>query len=86
VFRPQASWRYSLPGTFMGSFLALMFWIAGMKMTAVGTAAILNQTSTIYILIFASLFLKEPFSWRRGLAVSLAMGGIFLVLWPALPV
>ena len=82
VFKPQAAWRFTLPGTVMGSFLALMFWIAGMKYTQAGTAAILNQTSTIYILIFASLFLKEPFSWRRGLAAGLALGGIVMVLWP----
>jgi drug/metabolite transporter (DMT)-like permease len=84
VFRPQRSWRFTLPGTFMGSFLALMFWIAGMKLTAAGTAAILNQTSTIYILIMASVFLKEPFSWRRGLAAVLALSGILLVVWPRL--
>lgn len=82
VFVPQRSWRFSLPGTFMGSFLALIFWIAGMKYTQAGTAAILNQTSTIYILILASVFLKEPFSWRRGLAAVLALSGIFMVLWP----
>ncbi len=81
VFRPQKAWRFTLPGTFCGSFLALMFWIAGMKYTQVGTAAILNQTSTIYILIFASLFLKEPFSWRRGTAAVLALGGIFMTVW-----
>ncbi len=84
VFIPHGSWRYSLPGTIMGSFLALMFWIAGMKHTQAGTAAILNQTSTIYILILASLFLKEPFSWRRGVAAVLALGGIFMVIWPTL--
>lgn len=84
VFRPHYSWRFSLPGTVMGSFLALMFWIASMKLTAAGTAAILNQTSTIYILLMASLFLKEPFSWRRGLAALLALVGILLVVGPRL--
>ncbi len=84
VFRPQRTWRLTVPGTFMGSFLALMFWIAGMKHTQAGTAAILNQTSTIYILILAAVFLKEPFSWRRGLAATLALGGIVMVIWPTL--
>ena len=86
VFRPHASWRFSVPGTVMGSFLALMCWIAGMKLINAGTAAILNQTSTIYILIFATLFLKEPFSWRRARAAGLALGGIFLVVWPTFSV
>lgn len=84
VFRPQANWRYLLPGAFLGSFLALLFWIAGMKLTEAGKAAILNQTSTIYILILAAIFLKEPFSWRRGLAAILALGGIMMVILPTM--
>ncbi len=82
VFRPRRVWRYSLPGTVMGSYLALLFWIAGMKYTRAGTAAILNQTSTIYILILATLVLHEPFTRRKALAASLALGGVMLVLRP----
>ncbi len=80
VFRPRAVWRYSLPGTVMGSYLALLFWIAGMKYTRVGIAAILNQTSTIYILILATVVLHEPFTRRKALAAGLALGGVLLVL------
>lgn len=80
VFKPARAWRFSLPGTFLGSYLALIFWIAGMKLTKAGTAAILNQTSTIYILLFATLFLKEPFTRRKAFAALLALGGILLVI------
>ena len=80
VFRPHAAWKFTLPGTFLGSFLALILWIAGMKYTTAGIAGILNQTSTIYILILASLFLKEPFSFRKMLATALTLLGIFLVI------
>lgn len=82
ALRPQASWRFTVPGTILGSYLALLFWIAGMKHTAVGTAAVLNQTSTIYILVFASLFLGERFSRRKGWAAGLALGGVVLVVRP----
>jgi drug/metabolite transporter (DMT)-like permease len=79
VFRPTRTWRFTLPATILGSFLALMCWIAGMKYTETGTAAILNQTSTIFILIFASLFLREPFTIRRLIAAALAVSGILMV-------
>ncbi len=82
VFVPGPAWRYSLPGTFMGSYLALLFWIGGMKYTKAGTAAILNQTSTIYILILATLILHEPFTKRKLLAAGLALGGVIFVLRP----
>ena len=80
VFRPDSSWRFSLPGTFLGSYLALMLWIAGMKYTATGTAGILNQSSTLFILILATLILKEPFTRRKGISVVLTLGGILLTL------
>jgi drug/metabolite transporter (DMT)-like permease len=79
LFRPTRHWRYSLPATFLGSYLALIFWIAGMKYTMAGAAAILNQTSSVYILILASLFLKEPFTVRKAVASVLAIAGIVMV-------
>jgi drug/metabolite transporter (DMT)-like permease len=79
VFRPTRTWRFTLPATILGSFLALTCWIAGMKYTETGTAAILNQTSTIFILVFASLFLHEPFTLRRVIAAALAVAGILMV-------
>jgi drug/metabolite transporter (DMT)-like permease len=80
VFKPSRGWRFSLPGAILGSYLALIFWIAGMKYTKVGIAAILNQSSTIYVLILAAVFLKEPFTRRKLLASSLAVAGIVLVI------
>jgi len=80
IFRPQAAWKFSIPGTVLGSYLALMLWVAGMKFNTAGKASILNQTSTIYLLLFASLFLKEPFTRKKFLAVGLALAGVLLVL------
>jgi drug/metabolite transporter (DMT)-like permease len=80
VFRPSRSWRFMLPGAFLGSFLALVLWVAGMKYALVGVAAVLNQTSTIFIILLATLFLKEPFTRRRLAATGLAVGGIALVM------
>ncbi|MFA4948120.1 MAG: DMT family transporter [Candidatus Krumholzibacteriia bacterium] len=79
LFRPARNWKYSVPATLLGSYLALIFWIGGMKYSLAGPAAILNQTSSIYVLIFASIFLKEPFTTRKVIASVLAMGGIAMV-------
>jgi drug/metabolite transporter (DMT)-like permease len=79
VFRPAPNWRFSLPGTLLGSCLALLLWIAGMKYTQVGAAAILNQTSTIFVLILATLFLRERFTGVKLAAALLAVAGIVLV-------
>ncbi len=62
-----------------GSYLALLFWLAGMKHTQTGVAAILNQTSSIYVLILAAIFLGERFTRRKAAAAALAFGGILMV-------
>jgi len=79
VFKPSRGWRFSLPGAVLGSYLALIFWIAGMKYTKVGIAAILNQSSTIYVLILAAIFLQEPFTRKKMVASAVAVIGIVLV-------
>ncbi len=79
ALRPQAHWRHLVPGAFCGSYGALMLWIAGMKHTQAGAAAIINQSSTIFVLILAALLLKESFTRRKLLACGLAFAGILLV-------
>lgn len=79
TFRPRADWRFTISGTVLGSYLALLFWLAGMKYTEAGSAAILNQTSTIWVLLFAAFFLKERFTRRKLVASMLALAGILLV-------
>jgi drug/metabolite transporter (DMT)-like permease len=84
AFRPSPSWRFSLPATLLGSYLALLAWIAGMKYTMTGVAAILNQTSTVFILVLAALILKEAMTRRKALAAALGIAGILMVtLGPA---
>jgi drug/metabolite transporter (DMT)-like permease len=79
VFRPATNWRFSVPGALLGSCLALLLWIAGMKYAQAGAAAVLNQTSTIFVLLLAMVFLREPFTKRKLAAALLALGGIALV-------
>jgi drug/metabolite transporter (DMT)-like permease len=79
VFRPSPAWRFSLPGSILGSFVALLFWIAGVKYTQATTAAILNQTAAIHTLVLASLFLGEPFTRARVAGAALGTAGILLV-------
>jgi drug/metabolite transporter (DMT)-like permease len=78
AFKPSASWKYTLTAAIV-AYIALLMWIAGMKYTLAGIAAILNQSNTIYVLIFASIFLREPFTRRKLYASALAIAGILMV-------
>ena len=66
-------------GAFFGTFLSVIFWLAGYKYTLAGRAAIYNQLSTILIILMAALFLKERMNTRKWVAVCCALSGAILV-------
>ena len=73
------SWKYTLWGSFLGGYVALILWIGGMKYTQASTAAALNQTSNIFVFLLAACFLKERITWLRGTAICAAVLGALLV-------
>jgi drug/metabolite transporter (DMT)-like permease len=79
AWRPSSAWKVMVPATLLGSYLALTLWIAGMKYTLASVAAILGQSSTLWILIFSVLLLHERFTLRKAVAAALAFAGVLLV-------
>jgi drug/metabolite transporter (DMT)-like permease len=75
----KRGWGYMLGGSFMGAYLAMALWLAGMKYTHASVAAALNQTANVFIFIFAALLLREPISRRRTLGIVLGFAGAILV-------
>ncbi len=80
AFTPNKVWGIALLGTFLGAYLSLIFWLAGVKATQVMTAAILNQMSTLFVVLFAAWFLGEALSLKKGVAVVLGVAGSVLAL------
>lgn len=80
----RRGWAYLLTGSFLGAYCALLLWLAGMKYTQASIAAALNQTSNIFIFIFAALFLKEPITKRRVVGIILGVAGAFIVTFAKL--
>jgi len=79
AFRPNAAWRVMLPGAFIGTYIAVILWTAGMKYTYTTTASVLNQMSNVFILALAALFLREPLGWRQYAAIALGFAAGALV-------
>lgn len=73
------SWRYTISGSVVGAYGAMVIWLAGMKYAPVSIASALNQTSNVFVVILASVFLREPLTPRRIGAISLAFIGALLV-------
>lgn len=80
AMKPAPTWRWAVPGGVFGTYLAMVCWLGGMKYTDVSRAALLNQLSTIFIFVLATVFLREPITTRRVIAIVLAgFGGLMVV-------
>ena len=78
-FKQGLTNQYVILGAFLGTYLSVIFWLAGYKYTLAGRAAIYNQLSTVFIIILARFFLKEPMTSKKIIGVSLAIFGAILV-------
>jgi len=79
VLKPSRVWKFSIPASVLGAYLSMILWIGGFKWTYASVAAILNQTTIIFAIILAALYLKESFTRRKAVAVTLALAGVILV-------
>jgi len=70
---------YTITGSLIGTYMAMVVWLAGMKFTQASTASALNQTNQIFVFIFAAIFLKEKITPRKTIAIILAIAGILAV-------
>ena len=66
-------------GSILGTYLSVIFWLAGYKYTLASRAAIYNQLSTIFIILMARMFLKEELSIKKMIGVGLSIIGALIV-------
>ena len=55
-------WPIILVASVLSAYLAMMFWLGGFKYADASVASVLNETSNIFIVLLAALFLKEKIS------------------------
>ncbi|MBN2359509.1 MAG: EamA family transporter, partial [Deltaproteobacteria bacterium] len=63
-----------------GAYFALVLWILGFKYAAASVAGVINQTSTILVLLLATVFLGEPLTRRKVIAIGMGFAGAVLVI------
>lgn len=82
IFKGNLPWVSMFSSAIMGSYLALILWTVGFKYTNASTASVLNQTSVLFTLIFAAIFLKEKLSLHKLIGALLGFAGVtFLFLF-----
>jgi drug/metabolite transporter (DMT)-like permease len=75
----RGSRSYTVSSSAIGGYLAMVIWLGGMKLTKASIASALNQTNTVFVLIFASLILRERITPGRVVAIFLAAAGALMV-------
>lgn len=80
IIKGKHSWKYIILASVIGSYLALLFWLAGFKYADASVASVLNETSNIFIVLMAWLFLKEEMTKQKVLGASLTFLGVAVFL------
>jgi len=80
AFRTRAAWPALIPASILSTWLAMLLWLGGFKYAPASVAAVLNQTTTGWVLLLARIFLGEPLTPRRLGGAGLAAAGALLIL------
>lgn len=73
-------WKTILIASFFGTYLGLTLWIAGFKYTEASIASVINETSNLFIVLLAWLFLKEHLNSRKVFGIALAFSGVVIFI------
>lgn len=80
-FHSQTPLRAAVTASFFGNYLAMICWLVGMKYTLAHVAGVLNQLSTIFILLLATICLKEKLTTSKLIAIIMGFaGGVIISL------
>jgi drug/metabolite transporter (DMT)-like permease len=60
------------------NLFTLLAYSSGLQVTS---SFVIGATSTVLVLVVGFIFLREPFSWAKLLAVGLIVAGTFLLRW-----
>lgn len=78
--RNRVHWPTLMAAAVVGQGLAMLLWLGGYKYTKASVAAVLNETASVFILLFAAWWLREPITRRGGIGVTLTLSGVACML------
>ena len=78
--RQPHNWPQIIAASVLGSYLALILWLAGYKYTLASIASVLNETASLFIVLLAWLMLGEPLTRRKLVGISCTFLGVCLLL------
>ncbi len=80
AYRGVLHWGAIVSGSLMGSYVALLFWLAGYKYADASIAAVINELAAIFIVGLAAWLLRERVTARQLAGGALALAGVLVVV------
>ena len=79
-FTRSLPWVPIIAGSFLGSYLSMILWLAGFKLIPASVASILNESATAWIVLLAWLILHESLGLRKIAGVLMTLAGVAIML------
>ncbi len=76
----RVNWKLLAAAAFVGQFLSMVLWLGGYKYAPASVAAVLNETASIFIVLLAWWWLREPLGRHGAIGVALTISGVVLML------
>lgn len=79
IRQPQP-WRWIIIASVLGTYVSMLLWMAGYKLTSASVASVLNESASAFIVLFAFLLLGEPLSRRKLAGLGLTLAGVVVMV------
>ncbi len=79
-YRSEQPWGTIVLASILGTYVSMILWLAGYKLTLASIASILNETAAAFIVLFAWLILGEPMNRRKIIGVGTAFAGVVVIV------
>jgi drug/metabolite transporter (DMT)-like permease len=76
----DVAWHRLVLAALVGQGLSMVLWLGGYKFTSASVAAILNESASVFLVVLAALWLREPMGRRAFAGVLLTFSGIACML------
>jgi drug/metabolite transporter (DMT)-like permease len=76
----DVAWHRLVLAALVGQGLSMVLWLGGYKFTSASVAAILNESASVFLVVLAALWLREPMGHRAFVGVLLTFSGIACML------
>ena len=80
-FKDFVYWPQLISGSLLATYFSITIWIIGIATTKASIAAFINQSSSVFMFIFAYFILGEKFTYKKLISILVAAIGILMITY-----